>query len=673
MAESCGSGWHGIILGGAYAGRYVDTGKRRIWASYKRVIDTCRVLAIFRAIPKRNFMTKTHFLKAATLALFTATAVPAFAEETPLTKPNIIIFYVDDLGWQATQLNDLDKPTPYETPNLLKLADAGMNFTQAYSPAPSCSPSRAAILTGQHPAQTRFTHVTLDDRRDAKKNERLVSPYLEAQLDRSLLTIADALKANGYRTGHSGKWHVGLSSASYGFDVTNEDRGAHRSMPDRTKGFATANDKTYPLSKEKYAPFSEKKPEGISYPYDEVTESALQFIAESGDKPFFLNLCHWMVHWPVLTRNGELLEYYCDKMGQPFPPKKGDMSLPGQQNPYFGAMITTVDWSLGRVVDFLEKTDDPRNPGKKLSETTYIFFSSDNGGATNHGKETISDNSPLKFGKTHAEEGGVRVPMVVAGPGIKGGTEFDGMINQLDFFPTFLDLTHTEIAPEDEAKLSGLDITPVLEGESTQVLNADGKEREFLFWHYPHNPKMTSSIRSGDYKFYKRYDGEDELYRIYEDGKRNDLEEVNNLAKNPEYASVVERLNGLLEGALAETNAEPPYLNPNYSDKTEAVAAVDKASFKAGTRNARVSVKSDGPVVKEAWVIYCDGPKAEKRRRGGDKPVTAEFISGMRRPATVSEDGINVSATIPESIQAYCFMLVDANGFMQYTKVAEAK
>eukprot|EP00903_Cladosiphon_okamuranus_P003956 g3954.t1 len=620
-------------------------------------------------------MRKTHFIKAATLALFSATAVPAFAAENQLTKPNIIIFYVDDLGWQDVQINDIDKPCPYETPNLVKLAKSGINFTQAYSAAPTCSPSRAAILTGRHPAKNRITHVTLDARGPAGKSDRLVSPYLEGQLDRNILTSADVLKANGYRTGHSGKWHAGLSSASYGFEVVNEDRGMHRGMEDRTKGFATADDKQYPLSKEKYPPVSEKNPEGISYPYDEVTESAIEFISESGDKPFFLDLCHWMVHWPVLTRNGDLLEYYCDKFGQPFPPKPGDMSLPGQQNPYFAAMVTSVDWSLGRVVDFLERTDDPRNPGMKLIDTTYIFFSSDNGGAEKHGKEVISDNAPLKYGKTYAEEGGVRVPLVISGPGIDGGIEFSGMVNQLDFLPTFLELTDSEIAPEDKAELSGLDISPVLEGESTRILDENGEEREFLFWHYPHKPIMTSAIRSGDFKLYKRYEsGKYELYRLYQDGKRNDIEEANNLAGNPEFAADLERLSGLLEGALAANNAELPYLNPNYSKKKEDAATPGKVSFDAGSRKASLSLKADGPALKEASVIYTVAPSKEKKKqRGSREPVTAEFIPGMRMPAELSEDGRSVSAVIPESIEGYTFMLVDENGFMQYSKVASAE
>ncbi|MCP5536220.1 MAG: sulfatase [Akkermansiaceae bacterium] len=607
------------------------------------------------------------------LAVCLLVAQPVFAKNQP---PNIIIFYVDDLGWQDVQLNDVDKPCPYETPNIIKLAASGMNFTQAYSPAPTCSPSRAAINCGQHPAKTRFTHVTLDDRKDARKTERLIAPYLEAQLDRHLLTSADALKANGYRTGHCGKWHAGLSSASYGFEVVNEDRGMHRGMPDRTKGFATAKDPKYPLSKEKYAPFSEKKPEGISYPYDEVTESAIKFMAESNDKPFFLDLCHWMVHWPVLTRNGELLEYYCDKFAQPFPPKPGDMSLPGQQNPYFAAMVTSVDWSLGRVVDFLKKTDDPRSPGKKLIETTYNFFSSDNGGAEKHGKEVISDNAPLKYGKTYAEDGGIRVPLVIAGPGIAAGSQFDGMINQLDFFPTFLSLTGAKIAAEDAAKLSGLDISPVLRGKSTQVLDNKGKEREYLFWHYPHKPIMTSAIRSGDFKLYKRYEsGEYELYRLYQDGKRLDFEEVNELSKKPEFAAVVARLSKTLEAELVANHAELPYLNPNYEKNKKPAATLSEQSFKVSTRKAELAIKPDGPMIRQAYVIYCEAPSADKKkkRRGSKDAVTAEFIPGMRFPATVSEDGSSVSAVIPANIAGYCFMLVDANGFMQYTDVAAAK
>ena len=139
--------------------------------------------------------------------------------------------------------------------------------------------------------------------------------------------------------------------------------------------FATndAND-AYRLSEEKYFPFTKEDPKGISYPTDSVTENALKFITESKEEPFFLYLAHWMVHYPIHTKNRKLLDYYCDKLGVELPEVDTEWTKEGQNNPYFGSMVTTLDWSLGRVIDLLKKTDDPRNPGKKLYETTYIIF-----------------------------------------------------------------------------------------------------------------------------------------------------------------------------------------------------------------------------------------------------------------------------------------------------------
>ncbi|MCP5535504.1 MAG: sulfatase [Akkermansiaceae bacterium] len=610
-------------------------------------------------------------MKAYLFVILLLLVIPATA--TP--KPNIIIFYVDDLGWQDVQLNDVDQPCPYETPHVKKLAEAGMNFPQAYSAAPTCAPSRAGIMTGQHPAKIGLTHVDLAVRTKPKKDQRLVSPYLQSPLDLNLLTLADALKANGYRTGHSGKWHCGSNAASYGFDVVSQDRGVHRGMGDRTKDFATAKDRKYPLSKEKYFPTSKKKPEGISYPYDEVTESALDFIEKSKGEPFFLNLCHWMVHWPMLTRNGELLEYYCDKFSQPFPPKPGAMTLPGQQNPYFASMVTTVDWSLGRLVDYLEKTEDPRNPGKKLSETTYIFFTSDNGGAEIKGKEILSDNAPLKYGKKHAEEGGIRVPMVVTGPGIKQGSRFDGMVNQLDYFPTILKLTGSKIDPADAKELSGLDISPVLEGKAQKIVDAKGVERDHLFWHFPHN-NMKSAIRSGDFKLYKRYNSDDyELYQLTKNGKRNDYEEVHDLARNPEFRAVVERLSKTLEAELVANHAEGPYLNPVFEDKKTAAAVISTPQFNSASRVATISVGQAGPTITTAYVIYLSEKKEKKEKRDRNMvgvPDDAK-LPGMRAIATISADGRSVSAAIPAGIHNCCFVVIDSNGYMTYTKEASTQ
>ena len=590
------------------------------------------------------------------------------------TRPNILIFYVDDLGWQGTQLNDVDTPCAYETPNVVKLAKQGMNFTQGYSAAPTCAPSRAGIITGQHPGKLRYTHVTFGNLPKGRPTEKLVDPYLGAHMPMDALTLATALTANGYHTGHVGKWHLGLSSSLFGFDFSFEDRGVHRKTPDRTKDFSTADDPKYPLSVEKYPPFSDKKPDGISYPYDEVTETALKFMGESKDQPFFLYLAHWMVHWPAMTRNGELLEYYCDKLGQPFPPKAGEMSNPGQNNPYFASMVSTVDWSLGRIMDYLEKTDDPRNEGKKLIETTYLIFSSDNGGALKHGKEVLSDNTPLKYGKSHGEEGGIRVPMVIQGPGIPEGSQFDGLVNQLDYFPTILNLTQSKIAPEAKAALSGLDITPVLLDNAQQIVDGQGTPRENLFWHFPHGQdSMKAALREGDFKLLKNYQTQDySLYRLYKNGERADLEEMTDLAAEPEYAPMLQKLSAKLDRHLAENNVEGPYLNPAFKGKTLASAEIESVDFQASSRRAVLKLNKPGPKIETAYVIYRDKPGAEKvnpKRGKGEFDVRL----GMKIPAEINGTGYAVSAQIPEGIDAFCFLIIDENNYQTFSDIQLVK
>ena len=611
------------------------------------------------------------------LALATLVLGTTAANAEDGVRPNIIIFYVDDLGWQdVEQLNDMDEPCPYETPNLLKLAARGLNFSQAYSPAPTCGPSRAAIITGQHPAKLGFTHVTAASIPKPDKRQEFHEPFLGAHLNLDQLTLADALKENGYRTGHFGKWHVGLNATAYGFESVNQTRGVHRGNFDRTKDFATADGKNYPLSQEKYSPFSAKFPEGISYPQDELTDSAIQFITESKDEPFFLNLCHWMVHWPVLTRNGELLEHYCDKLGQPFPPKPGAMKLPGQQNPYFASMVTTVDWSLGRVVDYLEATDDPRNPGKKLIETTYVFFTSDNGGAEIKGKEIISDNFPLKNGKKWCDEGGIRVPLVVTGPNIAAGSESATMVNQLDFFPTILSLSTTQIAEDDMVKLSGLDISNVLKNESQEVIDANGQPRESLFWHFPHN-SMRAAIRKGDFKLYRHFQTETHsLYRLYENGQPADIEEQQDLSSNTEYASVLEELSSELNQNLEENNAVLPHRNPFYGDATEPSAKFTGTDFDAASSTAILTLDADSPKATSASILYlqAEGFNAKRHKRSADFSKGDPSVGyQIKIPATISPDGYTISASVPTEVTRVRFLVVDEKNYQHFTEPTPTK
>ena len=207
-----------------------------------------------------------------------------------------------------------------------------------------------------------------------------------------------------------------------------------------------------------------------------------------------------------------------------------------------------------------------------------------------------------------------------------------------------------------------------------QILNAGGKDRDHLFWHYPHGGgnSMNSAIRSGDFKLYKRYDTNSyELYRLYENGKREDLEEAHDLANNPEFAAVIERLGKVLEAELAANNAEGPYLNPNYIEKKTPSASLGKTSYESAKRQANLTINPSGPALKEAYVIYR-ATKVEGKRPPGDIPSSVS-ISGMKAAATISADGSSVSATIPKDVNAFCFLLIYTNNYLQYSKVVSAK
>ena len=588
-----------------------------------------------------------------------------------VVKPNVIIFYVDDLGWQDSQLNDIDKPTPFETPNMLALAEKGMNFTQGYSAAPTCAPSRAGLLSGQHPAKTQVTHVYGSSIPKSPVNRKLVSPYNYSYLQPDVLTLPEALQANGYKTGHVGKWHVGhypeVGPLTVGFDYSYGGRGAHRNSKDRSKDFATRNvNDEYKLSDEKYPPISAKHPEGISYPYDLVTENALNFVEKNKEEPFFLYLAHWMVHYPTITKNRNLLEYYTDKLGIDFPKDSSNITTPGQTNPYYGAMVTTVDWSLGRLISLLESTDDPRHPGKKLIETTYIFFSSDNGGAEYRGSEIFTDNAPLDMGKKHAQEGGIRVPMVISGPNIKSGITNHNLINQLDYYPTILNITNSTINKKDAEKLNGLNITDVLTGDSNQVTDAKGKPRENLFWHFPHNSdnSMQSALRDGDFKLYKNHlDGSYELYRLYIGEKRNDFEEQINLAGKIEYSETLTHLIQKLEIQLTANNAQYPHFNATYQGDLPGIKEVPKVianKVDKKKRIATIKVEAGHAAIKQAYAL---GEVVARKLSIDDKPGKM-MTTYEKLPAYISEDGLNVSAYIPEQYSQYLIVVIDSNNFL---------
>jgi len=596
-----------------------------------------------------------------------------------LIKPNIIIFYADDLGWQDVQLNDLDEPCAWDTPNITAFAKDAINFTNGYSPAPTCGPSRAALLSGLHPAKTGVTQVSGGTIPKASKRSQYISPYYPSGLMPEHFTIAEALKMNGYKTGHVGKWHVGhlkiQSSANQGFDFVHESRGAHQGpkKTDRLHAFATndANDK-YRLSEEKYFPFTKEDPKGISYPTDAVTENALEFIKNNKEEPFFLYLAHWMVHYPIHTKNRKLLDYYCDKLGVELPEVDTEWTKEGQNNPYFGAMVTTLDWSLGRVIELLKKTDDPRNPGKKLYETTYIIFSSDNGGAETRQKETMSDNAPLDKGKKYTEEGGIRVPMLISGPSIPKGKTKDVLINQLDYFPTILNLTNSKIPSKHSTDLDGLDISNVLLNNEYDVKNKSGEIRGDLWWHYPYGDevKNQSAIRSGDYKLYKNFNsGKYVLHRLYKDGKRADLEEQYDIAA--QSPKIVENLSAKLEKYLKDYDAKLPYksitgvTDPYDKEKLAFIPVVATDVYDAASRKVYIQLEKGKSKVIESYALIkiSDKPSAK-----GRKKLKTTYIEV---PLESSKDKLEYTFNVPKDTHACGVVFIDENRFMVKSKFHE--
>ncbi|QDT09667.1 sulfatase [Planctomycetes bacterium K23_9] len=577
----------------------------------------------------------------------------AMAEIPRPAKPNIVLILTDDLGWQDVGCYDVDEPSPYETPNIDQLAKEGFKFWQAYSPAPTCAPSRVAILSGNHPARSQKTHVVGGGPpAPYKENSAVISPWYSGRMNVSEITIAEALKTNGYTTGAVGKWHCAISHHAFpqptdqGFDFARMDIGVTAKMkPHRLTGFATsAKDDPYRL-------------DGNGIPRHQNSIDARDFVEQHKGDPFFLYYCTWLVHTPIHSRTEALLRKYCEKLGVPFPTDPKGWAKEGQKNPYYAAMVELLDHYVGELLTYLRQTDDPRWPGHKLVENTYIIFTSDNGGMEQHPGEVITDNYPLDKGKINAKEGGVRVPLIITGPGLKSGAESDAMINGLDFYPTILSWTGTS-KPETQ-QLDGLDLAPFLKSDLTDsdlIAGADGKPRDAMVWHFPHS-SMQSTIRQGRFKLIRNWSQyllpnrpALELYELYDaSGERVDIEESKNLAESmPEKAR---DLNTVLQTHLDEMQASPPFLNPTCKAKLFAKDKVCTAQEHGRQGNdVWVTYRENGAKVVDANLIYTDN--------GNHK-----YEEWYRLPAKVA-GGNKVTARLPNNATHYVFNLIDENHFL---------
>lgn len=587
-------------------------------------------------------------------------AVSAFALNDPRPEqPNVILLLTDDLGWQDVKCYDIDEPSPMETPNIDALAKEGVMFWQAYSPAPTCAPTRCAIMSGNHPARAQKTHVLggMPPSPYNQEQHRMMEPWYSGRMPEGELTLARVLQQNGYATGHCGKWHMAMNHNAYpqpedqGFDWTRHNLGVtERMRPHRLTGFATSEEgDRFQLDEN-----------GV--PYHQNSEDAMQFIAEHADQPFFLYYATWLVHTPIHTRSEELLQKYVKKLGVELPENPNEWSGEGQTNPFYCAMVEQLDYYVGRLLTYLDTTEDPRWPGHTLRENTYIIFTSDNGGMERHPGEIITDNFPLARGKISAMEGGTRVPLIIRGPGIAAGVQSDVMVNGLDFYPTILSLTGVQ-RPQQK-HLDGDDLSALLLQDPTDptlVRDSNGHVRDTMMWHFPNSIALESTIRIGDWKLVRNYDHvnnprvrELELYRLYEtkDGQqhRGDIEEAINLADSlPEKA---QQMNAALTEILTEMQASYPYYNPDFKwslpNKDKVCEVV---SYQQQGDQVTFTYRENGAKVVRANLIYT--------LNAGEK-----YEEWFREPATVSTDS-TVTARLPAGATHYFINLIDENNFLE--------
>ncbi|VGO18648.1 Arylsulfatase [Pontiella sulfatireligans] len=443
-------------------------------------------------------------------------------------KPNIVFVLADDLGYGGLGCYG---STFAETPNIDRLAREGMRFTQGYACAPNCAPSRAAIVSGQYPTRTGILRV--QDRFKSQKNHiKVVYPKNKHDLDLSTITIAEALKKEGYRTAFLGKWHMGhgeeFHASRQGFDLAIESAGK------KHFGFKTIPKTDIPKD---------------VYLADYLTDRSLEFIdaCRKDDEPFFLYLAHYAIHIPLEAKK-EYLDRFREKLG-------------ADANPVVlkaAAMTASLDDSVGRLIAKLESTGQLEN--------TLFVFSSDNGGYASGGKKDplSAFNVPFRGMKKDLYEGGIRVPYIFHWPGkIKPGTVCEEPIIGVDLYPTFVEFAGGK--PETSQILDGESLWPCLLPNGNETL-----ERDAIYWFFPNWTMFNedkgewfqgwrNAIRQGDYKLIEHVDGgKVELYNLSADpGEENDLSQ-----SNPEKTAVLQRK---LADWKKHTGAPAAVPNPNYT------------------------------------------------------------------------------------------------------------
>ncbi len=482
-------------------------------------------------------MKRRDFLKTIGIGAASLTMPGCAVGNAPKKKPNFVFIFIDDLGWKDVgftgRIPGSGGPSRYyETPNIDKLADQGVIFTNAYSNAPNCAPTRACLISGQYTPRHGVYTVGTSERGRANLRKLIPTPNT-TNLDSKIVTVSEALKPGGYTSACIGKWHLGNKKP-----YRPRDRGFDVEFERKHKGH---------FSKEG------------EYLTDRLTDEAVKFIETNRDMPFFLYLSHHAVHTPIQAKK-ELIEKYKKK--------KPDNE---HNNPAYAAMIESVDQSVAAVMDKLDEL--------RLTNNTAVFFFSDNGGYAN-----ATSMVPLRGSKGMLYEGGIRVPMVVRWPQkAKAGSLCDVPVIGIDFYPTILEMAG--VPKPWRHILDGKSIVGLLTAKKSKF-----KKRP-IFWHFPaylesYNEKQwpwrttpAGAVRLGDWKLIEFFeDAKLELYNIKDDiGEKNDLAGT--------MPNKVEELHRMLVQWRKSIGAPvPTEKNPQYDPKARA----------AGMKKARQRRKKKG-------------------------------------------------------------------------------
>ncbi len=463
-------------------------------------------------------------------------------------QPNVVVFLIDDLGWSNVGCYG---SRFHETPHIDALAARGVRFTDAYAACPVCSPSRASVLTGKYPVRSGITTWIGAGQRRAV----LVGAPNVDHLASDEETLGEAFQAGGYRTAYFGKWHLGKEDAQQpnrqGFDHC---VGVNRAGQPSSYFFPYKRKKAHAAD----VPDFEAGNPG-HYLTDQLAQSAADFIRSTTKQPFLAFISHYSVHTPIQGRP-DLVNSYKKKLEASEPLKTSASRAEGagttrmhENHPGYASMVASVDASVGKVTATLEELG--------LTKNTIIVFTSDNGGlSTLPAKRPLGPACvlPLRAGKGWVYEGGIRVPLIIAAPGVPPSV-CNVPVTGTDLYPTLLELAHRPAKPEQH--VDGRSLVAFLEGHSSPRL-----EQRALFWHYPHYHGSASvpsaAVRKGPYKLIRWYEtGDQELYHL-----GHDLSETTNLASS--QPEIMAELSVTLDKWLKDTNAVLPTKNPDYVPAT---------------------------------------------------------------------------------------------------------